>query len=65
MKTLALVLAIIFFVLAVLCFTGLASFMPAIGIDGTHHTKHGIAYLVLAVLCVVWMRMAGGATVRR
>ncbi|MBC5815361.1 MAG: hypothetical protein GIW97_02365 [Candidatus Eremiobacteraeota bacterium] len=65
MKTLALVLAIVFFILAILCFTGMASFMPAIGIDGTHHTKHGIAYFILAILCVVWMRMAGGSTVRR
>ena len=65
MKTLALVLAIIFFVLAILCFTGLTNIMPAIGLDGTHHSKHGIAYLVLAILCVVWMRMAGGASVRR
>lgn len=65
MKTLALVLAVIFFLLAVLCFSGVASFMPAIGLDGTHHTKHGIAYLVLAILCVVWMRMAGGTPVRR
>ncbi len=65
MKTLALVLAIVFFILAILCFTGMASFLPAIGIDGTHHTKHGIAYLILAILSVVWMRMAGGTPVRR
>ena len=58
MKTLALVLAIIFFILAILCFTGMASFLPAIGLDGTHHTKHAIAYLIVAILCVLWMRMA-------
>lgn len=61
MKTLALVLGIIFIVLAVLVFTGVANFLPALGIDGTHHIKHGIAYLVLAVLCFVWMRMSANA----
>ena len=58
MKTLALVLAIIFIILALLAWTGIASFLPALGIDGTHHVKHGILYAILAVLCFVWMRFA-------
>ena len=64
MKTLALVLGIIFLVLAILCFTGIASFMPALGIDGTHHMKHGIGYLILAVLSFVWMRFQTSAPAR-
>lgn len=65
MKTLALILAIIFFVLAILTFTGATNIMPLIGLNGAHHTKHSIAYFVLGILCLVWMRMAGGAGVRR
>ena len=56
MKALALVLAIIFLILGVLAFTGAASFLPALGIDGTHHVKHGIGYIVLALVCFAWMR---------
>lgn len=65
MKTLALVLGIIFVVLAILAFTGIASFMPALGVDGTHHMKHGIGYLILAILCFVWMRFQTNAPATR
>lgn len=64
MKNLALALGIIFFVLAILCFTGIASFLPALGVDGTHHMKHGIAYLILAVLSFVWMRFQSNSPAR-
>jgi len=56
LKALALILGIIFLILAILVFTGMASFLPALGVDCTHHTKHGIAYVILAILCFVWMR---------
>lgn len=56
MKALALILAIIFVILAILVFTGMANFLPALGVDGTRHLKHGIAYLIVAILCFVWMR---------
>ncbi|PZR58535.1 MAG: hypothetical protein DLM50_03385 [Candidatus Meridianibacter frigidus] len=61
MKTLALVLAIILFVLALLAWSGIAAFLPALGIDGTHHLKHGILYFVLGILCLVWMRFSASA----
>jgi hypothetical protein len=58
MKALAVVLGIIFVILAVLTATGVAHFAPAIGLNGQHHTKHTILYAVLAILCFVWARMS-------
>jgi hypothetical protein len=49
MKTLALVLAAFFLVVAVLYWIG--HFVPA-GV----HLKHGIVSIVLALLCLVWYR---------
>ncbi len=65
MKILAIVLAVVFVVLGVMAWTGSSNMLPAIGLDGTHHTKHAIGYFVLAILCLVWMRMSGGAADRR
>lgn len=65
MKILAIVLTLVFVALGIMAWTGSSNMMPMIGLDGTHHTKHAIGYFVLAILCLVWMRMAGGATVRR
>lgn len=61
MKMLALVLGIIFLVLAVLTATGMAAFLPALGVDGHHHVKHAVLFVVIAVLCFVWMRFASNA----
>ena len=61
MKTFALVLGVIFLVLAFLTATGIASFLPALGINGHHHVKHTVLFLVIAVLCFVWMRFAANA----
>ena len=60
MKVLAVVLGIIFIILAILTWTGAAHFLPAIGLDGKHHTKHTILYAVIAILCFVWARMSTG-----
>ena len=60
MKVLAVVLGIIFIVLAILTWTGATHFLPAIGLDGHHHTKHTILYAVLAVVCFIWARMSTG-----
>ena len=59
MKILAIVLTLVFVVLAVLAATGAASFSHALGLDGTHHVKHAIVYIILAILCVIWARFAG------
>ncbi|HEY5257458.1 MAG TPA: hypothetical protein VIJ12_03690 [Candidatus Baltobacteraceae bacterium] len=57
MKALAIVLTIVFIVAAVLTATGAAHFAPVLGFNGTHHLKHTILYVVLAVLCAIWARM--------
>lgn len=58
MKVLAAVLGLIFVVLAILTWTGAAHFLPAIGLNGRHHTKHTILFAVIALLCFVWARMS-------
>ena len=58
MKALALVLFVVFLIAAVLAFTGVAHFSHILGFDGARHVKHTIAYAVLAVLCLLWARMA-------
>ncbi len=58
MKILATVLFIVFLIAAVLAFTGVAHFSHVLGFDGQRHIKHGIVYAVLAVLSLLWMRMA-------
>lgn len=61
MKALAILLAILFLVLAILTATGVASFAPAIGLNGHHHVKHTILYAVLAVFSVLWLRFQANA----
>jgi hypothetical protein len=58
MKALAVVLGIIFVILAILAATGIAHFAPALGLDGRHHTKHTVLYAVIAILCFIWARMS-------
>lgn len=63
MKGLALVLALAFLVLAILAGTGMANVHShALGVDGTHHLKHTVLYVILAVLSLVWMRFQSGST---
>jgi hypothetical protein len=58
MKALAVVLGIIFVILAILTATGAAHFAPVLGLNGERHTKHTILYAVIAILCFVWARMS-------
>jgi hypothetical protein len=57
MKQLALILAVVFLIIAVLYWTG--HFYPA-GV----HTKHGIVAVVLALLCLVWYRFQSASPSR-
>jgi hypothetical protein len=57
MKNLALILALVFLVIAVLYWTG--HFYPA-GV----HVRHGIVSVVLALLCLVWYRFQSASTGR-
>ena len=65
MKILAIVLTLLFVALGIMAWTGSSNIMPLLGLDGTHHTKHAIVYFVLAILCLVWMRMGSGEPARR
>ncbi|MEO6991486.1 MAG: hypothetical protein ABI346_05385 [Candidatus Baltobacteraceae bacterium] len=57
MKALALVLAIAFFVVAVLYWLPNGPF--------GHHLKHGILFAILGILALVWMRFQSSAPARR
>ncbi len=57
MKQLALVLAVVFLIIAVLYWTG--HFYPA-----GQHTKHGIVSVILALLCLVWYRFQSASATR-
>ena len=52
MKAIALALAVVFFVVAVLYFTG-------IGLG--QHTKHGVLFAVLGALALIWYRFQSAA----
>lgn len=56
MKALAVILFVIFVLLAICTATGIAHFAPFLGLNGEHHAKHTVLYLVLALLCLVWLR---------
>ncbi|HTJ27374.1 MAG TPA: hypothetical protein VMA36_14530 [Candidatus Limnocylindria bacterium] len=56
MKPLALVLAVVFFVVAILYWTGIV--LP-------HHVKHGILAVVLGLLCLVWFRFQSASPATR
>ena len=58
MKVLAIVLAAVFIIAAVLAFTGAAHFSDLLGFDGQRHLKHAIVYAILAILALLWVRMA-------
>lgn len=55
MKPIALVVAVLFFVAAILYWTGH-------GIPSGVHTKHGVVMLVLAVLSLIWYRFLSNAS---
>ena len=57
MKQIALLLAVVFLIIAVLYWTG--HFYPA-GV----HAKHGIVSVILALLCLVWYRFQTAASTR-
>jgi hypothetical protein len=57
MKQVAVILAVVFLIVAVLYWTG--HFYPA-GV----HTKHGIVAAALALLCLVWFRFQSASSNR-
>jgi type VI protein secretion system component VasK len=61
-KPLALVLAVVFFIIAVLYLVGVLQ----IGVShpGGRHVSHFVLFAVLGALCLVWMRFQGAPQTR-
>jgi hypothetical protein len=59
MKILAVVLAVVFFFVAALYWTGNLQLFASHA--GPHHS-HGIVFAILGVLSLVWLRFQGNAT---
>jgi len=62
MKALSLVLALAFFVLAVLYWTGTVQF--AVREAGGAHHKHAILLAGLGILCLIWFRFQSSSPSR-
>jgi hypothetical protein len=59
MKTVALVLAVVFFLLGILYGLGKINFLTESGAGHTHHITHLIVLWFLALLCLIWARFQG------
>jgi len=62
MKTLAAVLAVIFFVLGILYGLGKINFLTESGAGHTHHVTHLIVLWFLALLCLIWARFQSASS---
>lgn len=56
MRTLAVVLAVVFFLLGILYGLGMINFLTESGPTHTHHVTHLIVLWFLALLCLIWAR---------
>lgn len=56
MKTIALALAVIFFVLGILYGLGKVNWLTESGAAHPHHVTHLIVLWFLALLCLIWAR---------
>lgn len=56
MRTLALVLAVVFFLLGILYGLGKINFLTESGGAHAHHVTHLIVLWFLALLCLIWAR---------
>lgn len=59
MRVIALVLALIFFVLGILYGWGKIHFFTESGAAHAHHITHLVVCWVLALLCLIWARFQG------
>lgn len=64
MKALAIVLAIVFFVLGLLYGMGTINFFTKSGTEHSHHMTHLVVCWVLGLLCLIWYRFQSSATAR-
>jgi hypothetical protein len=56
MRVVALVLAVVFFVLGILYGLGKINFFTASGAAHAHHVTHLVVLWFLALLCLIWAR---------
>ncbi|HUN29835.1 MAG TPA: hypothetical protein VMV65_08495 [Alphaproteobacteria bacterium] len=61
MKPLALLLALVFFVLGALYGLGSINFLTKSGTEHAHHVSHLVVCWVLALLALVWYRFQSSA----
>lgn len=64
MKALAIVLAVVFFVLGLLYGMGTINLFTKSGTEHAHHMTHLVVLWVLALLCLIWYRFQSSATAR-
>ncbi len=56
MKVIAIVLAVVFFVLGILYGTGTINYFTESGTAHAHHVTHLVIMWFLALLCLIWAR---------
>lgn len=64
MKALAIVLAVVFFVLGLLYGMGSINVFTKSGEAHAHHMSHLVVCWVLALLCLIWFRFQSSETAR-
>ena len=64
MKVLAIVLAIVFFVVGLLYGMGTINFLTKSGDAHAHHMTHLVVAWVLALLCLIWYRFQSSSPTR-
>ncbi len=62
MRVIAIVLAVIFFVIGILYGMGKINAFTASGAGHEHHVTHLILFWVLALLCLIWARFSNAAS---
>jgi type VI protein secretion system component VasK len=61
-KPLALILAVVFFIVAILYLVGVLQ--VGVAHPGGRHVSHFVLFAVLGALCLVWMRFQGAPATR-
>ncbi len=65
MKPLALVLAVVFFIVGLLYGMGKIEFLTRSGATHAHHMSHLVVAWVIALLCLIWYRFQSSPSAPR